>query len=422
MSMSESLSEKRRVVIVGAGQAAAQLCQSLRAGGFDGAITLIGDEAAPPYQRPPLSKAFLKGELPEERLYLRPASWYEENRIGLVLRTKAIALDRSAKVVTTASGGEHPYDVLVLATGSRPRPCSIPGATLDGVHDLRSLNDVERLRAVLTAGKRAVIVGGGYIGLETAAVARQIGAEVTLLERAPRVLERVAGPVVSTYFEGLHEKRGVRIVTSAVTEEIVGQERAEGVRLEDGRVFEADLVLLGIGILPNDELAVDAGIEPGNGIAVDEQGRTSDPSVYAIGDCAERPLFPYGGRGRLESVHNAIEQGKLAAASILGGALPRLEAPWFWSDQYDVKLQIAGLGAGYDAEILRGDPTTHQFAVFYLKDDVLVAVDAVNAPAEFLSAKRLIPLKAKPDPAALKDPLRPMKDIVAEAAAQGRMP
>jgi 3-phenylpropionate/trans-cinnamate dioxygenase ferredoxin reductase subunit len=288
------------------------------------------------------------------------------------------------------------------------------------VHDLRSLADVEALRDVLVPGRRAVIIGGGYIGLETAAVARQLGVEVTVLERAPRVLERVAGEQISHFFETLHAGHGVSIQTGAEVVAIEGNRRAEAVRLADGHSIPADVVLLGIGILPNQELAEDAGLACGNGIVVDAEARTSDPAIYAIGDCAERPLFPFEDRGRLESVHNAIEQGKIAAASILAQNPPRLEAPWFWSDQYDVKLQIAGLSASHDRTVLRGEPARKSFAIFYLRDGELIAVDAVNAPAEFLSAKRLIPLRAKPDPATLGDPERPMKDIVAQAAAEGR--
>lgn len=407
----------KQVVILGGGQAGAQAAMSLRQGGYDGAIVLIGDEAALPYQRPPLSKAFLKGELPEERLYFKPEGWYEDAGIDLVLSTRAEAIDRQARVVELQHGGRVAYDALVIATGSRPRALPVEGAGLDGVHELRTLADVNRLRPQMIEGRAMVIIGAGYIGLETAAVARQMGLEVTVVEMAGRVLARVTSPVMSDFYTRLHEAHGVTIRTGARVSVITGAGgRANGVTLGDGEHLPADLVLVGIGIAPNVELAAAAGLACRDGILVDRDAQTSDPLIFAAGDCARRPLVHYGRSGRLESVHNAIEQGKLAAAAMLGRARPAEDAPWFWSDQYDAKLQIAGLGEGYDEIILRGDPASGRFAAFYLAGDRPLAVDAVSSPPDFLVMKKLILAGARIAPAVLQDTSVSMKEIAALAA------
>ncbi len=413
-----SLGEAKSIVIVGAGQAAAQALQSLRQGGYAGALTLIGDESALPYQRPPLSKAYMKGEFEEERLYFKPASWYEDQKIETLLGTHATGIDRAKREVKLGHGGHIEYDYLILATGSRPRPLIVTGADLEGLHDLRTLSDVERLRPQMVAGRRLVIIGAGYIGLEAAAVARQMGLDVTVVEMAPRVLARVTSPVLSEFFAAEHRRQGVTILTGVHTTALEGAEgKITGVLLADGTRLPAEIVLSGIGILPNEELARDAGIACSNGILVDRDGRTSDPLVFAAGDCASRPLVHFGRSGRLESVHNAIEQGKLAAAAILGLPRPAEDCPWFWSDQYDLKLQIAGLSHGYDTHVIRGDPTARKFAVFYLKNGTLIAVDAVNSPPEFLASKKLIMSGAKLAPDVLGDTSTPMKDIAARVAA-----
>lgn len=400
------------IVIIGAGQAAAQAIASLRQGGYDGAITLIGDEPALPYQRPPLSKAYMKGEFEESRLYFRPASWYEDQDINLVLGQRVTAIDRAARCVRFEEGGSSAYDKLVIATGARARKCPVAGADLDGVHELRTLADVGRIRPQMVEGRRIVIVGAGYIGLEAAAVARQMGLEVTVIEMADRVLARVTSPVISEFYETVHADSGVNIRTGARLAEFKSDGGAvAAAALDDESEIKADLALIGIGILPNAELAEDAGIDCNDGIVVDEDARTSDPDVFAAGDCARRPLVHYGRDGRLESVHNAIEQGKLAAAAILGKPRPKEDCPWFWSDQYDLKLQIAGLSQGYDDIILRGEPASRKFAAFYFKDRVLIAVDAVNAAPEFMMAKRMIVAQATPDPAQLADQTVSMKDI-----------
>lgn len=406
-----------RIVIVGGGQAGAQTAFSLRGWGFEGPITLIGDEPAPPYQRPPLSKAFLKGEMPEERLYFKPETWYAESGVDLVLSTRVTAINRSQGTISLERRDAVGYDHLVLATGSRPRPLPVPGANLENVFELRSLEDVERLAPHMQPGRRLVIVGAGYIGLEAAAVARQMGLDVTVLEMAERVLARVTSPLMSEFYEGEHRAQGVDIRTNARLEALHGEAGAvKTAQLADGEQIPADIVLVGIGILPNDDLAKEAGLACRNGIFVDRDGRTNDARIHAAGDCAHRPLVHYGRSGRLESVHNAIEQGKLIAADLLGRDRPPEDTPWFWSDQYDLKLQIAGLSAGYDEIVVRGDPAERKFAAFYLADGRLISVDAVNSAPEFLASKRLIAMGAKVAPERLSDMSITMKEIAASAA------
>ena len=415
------LSTAENILVIGGGQAAAQAIASLRLWGFEGDIRLIADEPALPYQRPPLSKAYLKGEMDEERLYFKPAEWYQAQNVRVSLNTRATAIDRSARSVTLSDGTDADYDALILATGSRPRPLPIEGADLKGVHELRDLRDVDGLKPVVTKGQNMVIVGAGYIGLEAAAVARQLGANVTVLEMAPRVLARVTSPVMSAFYTELHENNGVKIKTEARLTRLSGEARmVTSAHLADGSTLSADLVLVGIGILPNQELAGEAGIacasEGGGGIIVDEDARTNDPRIFAAGDCTVRPLVHYGRTGRLESVHNAIEQGKLAAAAILGRERPRLDVPWFWSDQYEVKLQIAGLSQNYDHHIVRGDPDSGSFAVFYFRERRLIAVDAVNAAPEFIVTKKLIISGQTLAPDELQDTSVSMKDLAARAA------
>ncbi len=401
-----------RVVIAGAGQAGAQVAFSLRQGGFDGAIVLAGDEPFPPYERPPLSKDFLKGVLAEDRLFLRTADWYANNGVELRTGCRVESIDRSRKVARTSSGEELAYDALVLATGSRPRPLPIPGANLRGVHEVRSIADTNGLRGALVPGARMVVVGAGYIGLEVAAVARAAGLEVTVLEAMDRVLARVAGKVLSDFFEAEHRRHGVDLRCGARLERLEGEGALSAAVLQDGTRIAADVAVVGIGILPRDELATACGIACDDGIVVDRDARTSDTAVFAAGDCARRPLVHYDRTGRLESVHNAIEQGKIVAAAILGKPRPPEDVPWFWSDQYDLKLQIAGLSAGHDRVVVRGDPAARKFAAFYLADGRLLAVDAVGSPMEFMASRLLIAAGARPDPAELADPAVPMKALV----------
>jgi 3-phenylpropionate/trans-cinnamate dioxygenase ferredoxin reductase subunit len=398
------------VVIVGAGQAAAQMVASLRSEGFSGAITVIGDEPYLPYQRPPLSKAYLAGELAHERLYIRPAEFYAEAKCAMMLGTTALKVDRAAKTVETDKG-VVPYDTLVFATGSRVRHLTSQGQDLPGVRYLRGIDDVQALQPYLKAGVKLVIIGAGYIGLEVAAVAKKRGLSVTVLEMAPRVMQRTAAPVISAFYEDEHRKAGVVIHTGARVDGIALKGVGFLIDTSAGPV-EADVVIAGVGILPNVELAKEAGLNVANGIVVDEFARTSDPSVYAVGDCADLPcVHSPSERARLESVQNAIDQAKHAAMAICGKPKPYHEVPWFWSDQYDLKLQIAGLASPDDQLVLRGDPATRSFAVFRLRGAAIIGVEAVNAAPEYMMGRRLIAARAKVAPERLADRAIPMKEM-----------
>ncbi|WP_290753421.1 FAD-dependent oxidoreductase [Henriciella sp.] len=411
------LSAAQKIVIIGGGQAGAQVVQSLRQFGYEGDLVLVGDEAALPYQRPPLSKAYMKGELGEDRLYFKPAAWYEDNKVETLLSQRVEKIDRARRQVTLEHGGHLDYDALIIATGSRPRPLPVEGADLENVFDLRGLADVEHIQPKMIPGHRLVIVGAGYIGLEAAAVARQLGLEVRVLEMEQRALARVTSPVISSFYEALHMEHGVDVRCGARLARLKGEDgKLTHAVLASGEEIEADMVLAGIGIVPNVELAEDAGLPVKNGIIVDEDARTSDPRIFAAGDCTVRPLAHYARTGRLESVHNAIEQGKLAAAAIMGKPRPALDCPWFWSDQYDIKLQIAGLSMGYDEIVVRGDIEAKKFAAFYLKNGLLIAVDAINSPPEFIASKRLIMSGASVASETLKDTSISMKEIAAQAA------
>ncbi|MFC7289997.1 NAD(P)/FAD-dependent oxidoreductase [Hirschia litorea] len=403
-----------RVVIVGGGQAGAQATMSLRQWGYEGEIILLSEEEHLPYQRPPLSKAYMKGEMSEERLYLKQSDWYEQHNVSVQLSTAVEAIDRTDKTVLLDNGKQLSFDRLILATGSRPRNLSMDDVEgLGNIFTLRGMKDVTLIKPLMKAGQKLVILGAGYIGLEAAAVARQLELDVTVLEMAPRILARVTGPEISAFYTAEHSRQGVDIKTHTALKTVKGLNGSiSSIILDDDTELQADLLLVGIGVLPNEELAKDAGILCDNGIVVDEDACTSDPNVYAIGDCARRPLVHYSRTGRLESVHNAIEQGKLAAASILGRDRPKEECPWFWSDQYDLKLQIAGLSQGYDETVVRGNLEERKFAVFYLKNGQLLAVDAVNAAPEFLVAKKLIPLGIKLEPHLLGDVSVSMKEFL----------
>ena len=399
-----------KVLIIGAGHAGGSAAALLRQYGFEGEIVLAGEEPAAPYQRPPLSKAWLKGDAGLEDLLLRPESFYAEQAIQLRTGVTATAIDMAARTVTFADGTVEGYDALILATGSTARRLGIPGADRPDLLELRTLHDAERLKAVLGPGKRLAVVGGGYVGLEAAASARALGAEAVVIERMDRVLARVASQTLSDFFTRKHRAEGVEIITGA---EVTAFEDA-GVRLADGRLVTADAVLVGVGALACDALARTAGLACDNGVVVDESARTSDPAIYAIGDVTHRPVPVHGGRmHRLESVPNALEQAKQAAAAIVGRPAPAPEVPWFWSDQYDVKLQIAGLPFDADHQIVRGDPEGGAFAVFHLKGDVIVCVEAVNAPAEFMGGRQLIAKATPVDAAKLADVAVSMKAVAA---------
>ena len=379
-----------RVVIVGAGHAAGQLVASLKQQKFGGQIVLIGDEPYLPYQRPPLSKKFLSGDLPAERLYVKPATFYDDPQIELRLETRVTAIDRDNKMLTTEAGDKIAYDKLILALGSRVRRLPIDGAELDGVHYLRTIAEVDGIRSEIHKKKNAVIVGAGYIGLEVAAVIRQLGLEVTVVEMADRVMSRVVSPEISDFYQIEHTNQGVKLRLSTGISAFRGDGRIEAVETADGELIPADFTVVGVGIMPNTELASAAGVSVDDGIVVDDTCQTSDPDIYAVGDCTRHPNSIYDQALRLESVHNALEQAKTAVSNICGNEVHYSQVPWFWSDQYDLKLQIAGLSAGYDDVVIRGNPADRSFACLYLKNEVLIATDAVNSPKEFVQSKALI--------------------------------
>jgi len=398
------------VVIVGASHASVQAVDTLRREGYADPVVLVGDEPHLPYNRPPLSKKFLAGELERERLWLRSAHFYEQHRVETRLGVRVTAIDRGARRLRLGDGGELCYDHLLLCVGSRPRLLEVPGSQLAGIHCLRTIADVDAIRADLAGARRLVVVGAGYIGLEAAACARQLGLEVTVLEAAERPLNRVVAPEVSAFYERRHAREGVRILCRQAVTGFVGAGRVQAVAC-GGQEFPADLVIVGVGVLPEETLAAAAGLRCENGIWVDEHCRSSDPLVYAAGDCTNHPSVRYGRRVRLESVDNAVEQAKTAAANICGRPARHEHVPWFWSDQYDVKLQIAGLSEGYDQTVVRGDPGSGSFALYYLARGELLAVDAVNSMKDFMNGKKWIAERKHPDPARLADPSVDLKTI-----------
>jgi 3-phenylpropionate/trans-cinnamate dioxygenase ferredoxin reductase subunit len=402
------------VVIVGAGHAGGTLAALLRQYGHEGQVTLLGEEPIPPYQRPPLSKAWLKGEADAESLALKPLEFYAGARIDFRPSVRAVRIDRERKVLALSDGAELAWDILVLATGARPIRLPIPGADLDGVLELRTAADAEALKAALGPGRTMAVVGGGYIGLEAAASARALGADAIVLEREPRILARVAGEVLSGFFRTLHEGHGVRFLTGASVTGFRGDGgKVTGVELADGRVIDCDLALVGVGAVPNQELAQEAGLAVNRGVVVDLEARTSDPAIFAIGDVALRPMPIYGRDFRMESVPNALEQAKQAACAITGRPAPAGETPWQWSDQYDVKLQIAGYNFDSDQTLVRGDPASGRFAIFHLRGDQVQAVEAINAPPEFMMGRQLIGSRRPVDKQRLADPSVSMKEVAA---------
>ena len=401
----------QKIAIAGAGHAAGQLVTSLRQNKFDGDIVLIGDEPYLPYQRPPLSKKYLAGELDAERLYVKPASFYEEAEVELHLDTRIEAIDRDEHCLCIEGGKRIGYDKLVLAVGSRVRRLPVDGVTLPGVHYLRSIDDVDGIREGLESGRRIVVVGAGYIGLEVAAVARQAGLDVTVIEMADRVMSRVVSPELSDFYQIEHTDQGVKLRLSTGVQSINGKRRVKSVTTSAGDDLPADLVVIGVGIVPNTELASAAGLEVDNGIVVDDHCRTSDPDIYAVGDCTLHPNGIYGRNLRLESVHNALEQAKTAAANLCGADVAYSQVPWFWSDQYDLKLQIVGLSEGYDEVVIRGNPAERSFSCLYLKDSRLIAIDAINAPRDFVQSKAIIAAGEPIEKEHLADPETQLKDL-----------
>jgi 3-phenylpropionate/trans-cinnamate dioxygenase ferredoxin reductase subunit len=412
MSDTPNPTASQHVVIVGAGHAGGTAAALLRQYGFAGHVTVVGDEPIAPYQRPPLSKAWLKGEADADALMLKPESFYAEHDIVLKLGVRAVWLDRAAKSLHLADGEKLAYDTLILATGARARRLNIAGADLKGVQALRSAEDAEALKARLGPSKRLAVIGGGYIGLEAAASARALGAEAVVIEVQSRVLARVACEALSTFFQDYHRARGVTFELNAGVTAFEGADgEITGVRLADGRLIGADIALVGVGATPNEEMAREAGLTCEDGVVVDEHARTSDPAIFAIGDVTRRPLALYDRMFRLESVANALEQAKQVASAITGRPPPPHEVTWNWSDQYDLKLQIAGVAFDADEILIRGDPAKAKFAVFHLRDGRVQAVEAVNAAPEFMMGKQLIASKRLIAREKLADPSISMKEV-----------
>ena len=403
------------IVIVGAGQAAVQAVDTLRRRGFAGKLTLIGAEPLPPYQRPPLSKKYLAGALERERLLIRPAGFFADHAVATHFGRRVTDIAPRERHVRLDDGVVVPFDALLLATGSHPRRLPVPGADLEGVHYLRSIADADRIRAGLRSGGRLLIVGGGYIGLEVAATARELGVEVTVLEMAERVMNRVTCPEVSAFYEAEHARRGVRIRCNEKLRALHGDARTgrvASVLTEEGGEYPADLVLIGVGVAPADELARAAGLECDNGVVTEAHCRTSHEAIYAAGDCASHLHRQYGRHLRLESVDNAFEQGTTVALNLLGNETLHDKLPWFWSDQYDLKLVIVGVAQGYDTVVTRGAPAARSFSACYLRGGELVAIDTVNAPKDQMAARKLIAAHARPHLDKLGDPAIALKDTV----------
>lgn len=381
------------MVIIGCGQAGGQAAASLRQEKYEGPITMIGQEPYIPYQRPPLSKQYLSGEQEKEKLNLRQESFYSEKEINLLLGTSVLSVDPLQKELQLDTGETVTYDKLLIASGGRPRKLEVDGHNLKGIHYLRNIDDVDAIKAQMSTSKNMVIVGGGYIGLEVASVAIKKGLTVSVLEMENRILERVTTEEMSAFYNELHSDQGVNILTSTQAKAFKGSETVERVVCDDQEI-PADLVIVGIGILPNTEIAETAGLETNNGIVVDEHCRTSNEHIFAAGDCTNHPNPLLNRRLRLESVPNAMEQGRVAASNMLGGSKSYASMPWFWSDQYEHKLQMVGFSKESDQSIVRGDMTSKSFTVFYLKDNLIIAADSVNNPKEFMASKQLIGKKA----------------------------
>ncbi|MEA3263791.1 MAG: FAD-dependent oxidoreductase [Pseudomonadota bacterium] len=401
------------VVIVGGGHGGAQAAIALRTQGFAGSVAIVGREDEPPYERPPLSKEYLAQEKPFERLYLRPREYWADKQVELLLGREVTAVDPAARQLTCADGSALTYGELIWATGGDPRQLSCPGSDLAGIHYVRTRADVDALMAELPQVSRAVVIGGGYIGLEAAAVLSKLGKQVTLLEALPRVLARVAGEDLSRFYEAEHRAHGVDLRIGMAVEGIKGEGRVSGVKLADGSVIPADVVIVGIGIIPSIGVLLEAGAAGGNGVDVDEQCRTNLPHVFAIGDCAAHANgFADGAVIRLESVQNANDMATVVAKVITGQDASYGATPWFWSNQYDLKLQTVGLSTGHDATVLRGDPATRSFSVIYLKGGKVIALDSVNCAKDYAQGRKLVEQRVAADPAALADPAIPLKDLI----------
>lgn len=400
------------MLIVGGGHGGAQAAIALRQNKFGGSIAILGDEADPPYERPPLSKEYLSGEKSFERLLIRPLAFWEERQVALLLSRRVVAVDPQAHTVTTGTGETIGYGTLVWAAGGSPRRLACPGRALEGVHTVRTRDDADKMHAELPGVRRAVVIGGGYIGLEAAAVLAKAGKQVVVVEALDRVLARVAGAPLSRFFEAEHRAHGVDIRLGSQVECLLGHDRVTGVRLLGGETIACELVVVGIGIQPNVAPLLDAGAEGGDGVLIDAQCRTSLPHVFAIGDCARHANGYAGGDLiRLESVQNANDQASVVAKTILGLDAAYEAVPWFWSNQYDLKLQTVGVSAGHDQAVVRGDPATRSFSVVYLRAGRVIALDCVNATRDYVQGRKLVVEGSTPDPAALADPAVPLKDL-----------
>ncbi len=405
----------QHVLIVGAGHGGGNMASLLRQYGHAGPITLLGEEPVPPYQRPPLSKAWLKEAIDVDDVLLKSEKFYTDNAIKLCLGSKVTAINHVEKTVLLANDEVLSYDHLILATGARARELQVPGHDLDGVLYLRDLSQAQRLRTALAAARHIAIIGGGYVGLEVASAARALGIAVTVIERESRLLARVASPQVASFYRELHQKQGVNFHFGKEIAAFEGSAgHISGLSFSDGATLDCDLILVGIGAIPNDELAHAAGIACQNGILVDQDARSSVGDVFAIGDVTVRPLPLYGRVCRLESIPNVMEQAKRVASAIVGRPLPAHELPWFWSDQYDVKLQIAGMQFDVDQLVTRGDKDGGRFTVFHLSQGRVRAAEAVNSPADFMAAKKMIAAGSAIDVARLSDPDIPVLSAIAD--------
>lgn len=413
--MSEA-STAHTTVIVGAGQAAVELASQLRQQGYDGRLLLIGDEPYLPYRRPPLSKAYLSGEATMESLFIRNAAALEKLHIECWTGVSVTRIDRIRKILTLSDGRSQPYEKLVLATGGRARALAMPGAEADNIYTVRNILDIERIKPHFVEGRRLVVIGGGYIGLEAAAVAIKKGLQVTVLEAASRLLARVAAPELSAFYERAHSKRGVVVRTGVSLKALHGSPNVTDLELADGSRIAADLLIVGIGLIPNTELAADAGLAVDNGIVVNEFAETADADILAIGDCAKHHNHYFGRAMRLESVPSALEQARTAAQTLTSKRTPHAAVPWFWSDQYDLKLQMVGLSEGYEQLVFRGNVEDESFSAYYLRQGVVISVDAVNRPQDFVVAKKLVAERVAVTAAALADESIALKSLLPSAA------
>ena len=400
------------IVVIGSGQAAIQTVMSLKRNKFTGSIKVIGEEDHLPYQRPPLSKDFLLEEYKPERVSLKKKEFYEENGVDLILGKRAESIDTILKEITLSDENKIRYDQLIIATGSRVRKLNVPGSDKKGIYYLRDLDDANALKQRLKKNKKMVIVGAGYIGLEVASVAASLGVEVTVIEMANRVMNRTVDPIISSYYQKLHESNGVKIHLDNGLKAFEGGDSVNTVLCSDGLMLEADLVVIGAGVLPNQEIAIEAGLECNNGIMVNEFGETSTAHVYACGDCTNHPNKGLNTRLRLESVHNAMEQSKTVANTIMGNKEPYDQVPWFWSDQYDHKLQLVGISGDHDEVVMRGLESEQKFLLFYLKNSELIAVNAINSSKEFLICRKLVANKVKISSDVIKDQSVNLNDLL----------